>query len=59
MLVGLLCLTYVLCLARGDEPEKKELTPAEKKAQKALRAAADKVRKKKVNAPGRIVKIEV
>lgn len=44
---------------RGDEPEKRELTPAEKKEQKAERAAADKARKKKVNAPGRILKIEV
>ncbi|CAN0018833.1 unnamed protein product [Pylaiella littoralis] len=44
---------------KGDEPEKRELTPAEKKEQKAERAAADKARKKKVNAPGRILKIEV
>eukprot|EP00903_Cladosiphon_okamuranus_P014012 g13030.t1 len=43
---------------KGDEPEKKELTPVEKKAQKALRAAADKERKKKLNAPARIAKIE-
>ncbi|CBJ26283.1 ABC transporter, ATP-binding protein [Ectocarpus siliculosus] len=42
----------------GDAESKKELTPAEKKAQKALRAAAEKERKKKVNAPGRISKIE-
>lgn len=47
-------------LARGGDAEpKKELTPAEKKAQKALRAAADKERKRKVNAPARITKIEV
>lgn len=43
---------------KGDEPAKKDLTPAEKKAQKALRAAAEKERKRKVNAPGRIAKIE-
>lgn len=55
------CFLVVLCvlLARGDEPEKKELTPAQKKKQKAARAAAEKVRKKKVNAPSRILKIEV
>ncbi len=42
-----------------EEPSKKELTPAEKKAEKAKRAAAEKERKKKVNAPARIRKIEV
>ena len=46
-------------LVRSDQPDKRELTPAEKKAQKALRAAAQKERKKKYNAPARIVKIEV
>lgn len=46
-------------LVRADEPSKKELTPAEKKAEKAKRAAAEKERKKKVNAPARIRKIEV
>lgn len=53
------CCHCHIAFVRGDEPEKKELTPAEKKAQKALRAAADKKRKKKLNAPARILKIEV
>lgn len=48
-----------MLLVRSDETAKKELTPAEKKAEKAKRAAADKERKKKVNAPARIRKIEV
>eukprot|EP00752_Nemacystus_decipiens_P011899 g10551.t1 len=46
---------------KADEPgtnKDKELTPAEKKEQKALRVAAQQKQKKKFNAPGRIAKIE-
>lgn len=44
---------------RGEDVKaKQDLTPAEKAEQKKLRIVADKERKKKVNAPGRIVKIQ-
>lgn len=58
---GVSCfVVYACCVLRGDEAEaKKELTPAERKKQKALRAVAEKERKKKLNAPARIAKIEV
>lgn len=42
----------------ANDKDKKELTPAEKAEQKVQRIAAEKIRKKKVNAPSRIVKIQ-
>lgn len=46
-------------VSRGDDAVAAELTPAQKAEQKAKRVAADKLRKKKVNAPTRILKIQV
>lgn len=57
----MLCfIVLLLCLSpnRGGGAKSKELTPAEKADQKAQKAAADKARKKRLNAPGRIVKIQ-
>lgn len=44
--------------SRGEGAVAAELTPAEKAEQKAKRVVADKLRKKKVNAPSRILKIQ-
>ncbi|CAM9132684.1 unnamed protein product [Laminaria digitata] len=43
---------------KGDDAVAAELTPAQKTEQKAKRVVADKLRKKKVNAPTRILKIQ-
>lgn len=51
------CTDTAMYCDRGDKP-KAEMTAEEKAEAKQRRMAADKLRKKKVNAPGRIVKIQ-